>query len=179
MIFDKEVLKKFSNHSIVSGILMMIVGTLGVLIPPIMSLSMALFFGILLIAGSIFIAYATLKSYKKSWGSWLKSVILFVTGLLMLVFPMGGIAALGILFAAYLLIDAFSSFTFAFDMAGSKLNFLLAILNGTLSIFLAVWMIMGWPFSSIFWVGLIVGTSFLFDGFELLMLGTTSKKGLF
>ena len=179
MLFDKEVLKKISNHSMISGILMVIAGTIGILIPPIISLSMAVFFGVLLIVASVFIAYATIKSYKKSWGSWLKSVMLFVTGLLMLVFPIGGIAALGILFAAYLLIDAFSSFTFAFDMAGSKLNFLLATLNGTLSIFLAVWMIMGWPFSSVFWVGLIVGISFLFDGFELLMLGTTAKKGLF
>ncbi|WP_456399892.1 HdeD family acid-resistance protein [Mesoaciditoga sp.] len=179
MIFEKEVLQKFSKHSIVAGILMVIVGTLGILIPPIMSLSAAVFFGSVLVTSSIFTAYATFKSYKKSHGAWLKSVVLFITGLLMLIFPGIGVAALGIMFSAYLLIDAFSNFTFAFDIAGSKLSALLAILNGTLSIFLGIWMIMGWPFSSIFWVGLIVGISLLFDGFELIMLGSIAKKGNF
>ncbi len=176
MLFDRQILRKFSKHSIISGILMIIVGSLGVMIPPIMSLSATIFFGTLFIVSAIFTAYATFKSYKKSHGAWLKSVMLFVSGLLMLLFPGLGIAALGMLFAAYLLIDAFSNFTFAFDMAGSKLSALLAILNGTLSIFLGIWMIMGWPFSSIFWVGLIIGISLLFDGFELIMLGSIARK---
>jgi len=179
MIFEKEVLQKFSKHSIVAGILMVIAGSLGVLIPPIMSLSAAVFFGSLFVTSAIFTAYATFKSYKKSHSAWLKSVILLITGLLMLLFPGVGVAALGIMFAAYLLMDAFSNFTFAFDMAGSKLSAFLAILNGTLSIFLGIWMIMGWPFSSIFWVGLIIGISLLFDGFELIMLGTIAKNGKF
>jgi uncharacterized membrane protein HdeD (DUF308 family) len=176
MLFDKEILKKFSKHSIISGILMIIVGSIGVLVPPIMSLSAALFFGSLFIVSSIFIAYATFKSYKKSHGAWLKSVILFISGLLMLLFPSLGIAALGMVFAVYLFIDAFSNFAFAFDIAGSKMSSLFAILNGALSIFLGIWMIAGWPFSSILWVGLILGISLIFDGVELIMLGSVARK---
>ncbi len=178
MLFDEEVLQRFYRHSTVTGVLMIILGTIGILIPPIMSLSAALFFGTLFVASSIFTAYATFRSYRKSKGAWLKSVMLLITGLLALLFPISGVAALGILFAAYLLIDAFSSFAFAFDM-GLRGSSLFVLLNGMLSIALAIWMIMGWPFSSIIWVGLIVGMSLLFDGFELIFLGYRAKHRSF
>ncbi len=176
MIFEKEILKKFSHHSIIVGILFIIAGSVGIFVPPVMSLSAAVFFGILLISVSIFTVHATFKSYKKSMGSWLKALILFITGLLTLIFPVSGVATLGILFTVYLFMDGFANLSFAFDMSRSKINSAFAIVNSIISTILAIWMLMGWPFSSIFWVGLIIGISLLFDGMELLAFGIIARR---
>ena len=49
MFFDKETLQKFSTHTIIAGILMLIVGGLGIFAPTIMSLVVVTLLGWLFI----------------------------------------------------------------------------------------------------------------------------------
>ena len=174
---DKEKLKEFSTLSIITGILMVLAGIFAIVNPLAGSLAFVLFIGVLFISSSIIQSYITFKAHQKSLGAWFKVFLLFITGILLLIWPASGIAAVAILFAAYFFMDAFASFGMALDLRPLK-GWGLALLNGMLSFILGIVMIINWPFSSPFVVGIIVGVSFLMDGIVLIYLGWLSKKGL-
>ena len=175
---DKEKLKEFSTLSIISGILMAIAGFLAILNPLAGSVAFVLFLGAMFIAGGIVQAYITFKAHKHSFGAWFKVVLLIITGVLLLIWPTTGVAAVAILFAAYFFMDAFASFGMALDLKPLK-GWGIAALNGLLSLLLGIVMIIGWPFNAPYTVGIIVGVSFLMDGIVLVYLGWLAKKGAY
>ena len=175
MVFDKETLKNFSTQTIIAGVLMLIVGAVGVFAPTIMSLVVVTFLGWLFLVSAAVQGYITYKTYRKSFSAWLKPVLSLIVGILFFVYPVEGIAAIGLLLAAYLLVDAFSSFGFAMDYKPNS-GWWILIVNALISIILAVLIMIGWPISSIFWVGLYAAVSLFFDGVALVTLGVGAKK---
>ncbi len=173
---DKEKLKEFSTLSIISGIILAIAGLLAIIHPIAGSLAFVIFLGALFIAVGLVQAYTTFKAHQKSAGAWFKVIMLLITGILLLRWPGSGIAALAILFAAYFFFDAFASFQMGLDLKPLK-GWWIAVLNGSLSFILGIIMIIGWPFSAVWTVGIIVGVSFLMDGLVLIYLGYLAKKG--
>ena len=173
---DKEKLKEFSTLSIISGIIMVIAGILAIIHPIAGSLTFVLFLGALFIGMGLIQGFTTFKAHTKSLSAWFKVLMLLITGILLLIWPVSGIAAVAILFAAYFFVDAFASFGIGLDLKPLK-GWWLSILNGVLSFILGIIMIIGWPFSAPFTVGIIVGVSFLMDGFVLIYIGWLAKKG--
>jgi len=173
---DKEKLKEFSTLSIISGIIMAIAGILAIINPVAGSLAFIIFLGALFLAAGLVQAWTTFKAHQKSAGAWFKVLMLIITGILLLIWPVSGIAAVAILLAAYFFIDAFASFQMGLDLKPLK-GWWIAVVNGVLSFILGIIMIIGWPFSAPFTVGIIVGVSFLMDGIVLIYLGWLSKKG--
>ena len=173
---DKEKLKEFSTLSIISGIIMAIAGILAIINPVAGSLAFVLFLGALFLASGLVQAWITFKAHQKSAGAWFKVIMLLITGILLLIWPASGIAAVAILLAAYFFIDSFASFQMALDLKPLK-GWWIGALNGVLSFILGIIMIIGWPFTAPFTVGVIVGVSFLMDGIVLVYLGFLAKKG--
>ena len=175
---DKEKLKEFSTLSIITGIIMAVAGFLAIIHPVAGSLAFVLFLGALFIASGLVQAYITFKAHKKSAGAWFKVLMLLITGILLIIWPGSGIAAVAILFAAYFFVDAFASFQMALDLKPLK-GWWMPLVNGVLSFILGIVMLIGWPFSAPFTVGIIVGVSFLMDGIVLIYLGAMAKKGAY
>jgi len=175
---DKEKLKEFSTLSIITGVIMLIAGILAISNPVAGSLAFVIFLGALFVASSIVQAYITLKAHNKSAGAWFKVIMLLITGILLLIWPGSGIAAFAILLSAYFFVDSFASFQMALDLKPLK-GWWMPLVNGVLSFILGIIMIIGWPFSAPFTVGIIIGVSFLMDGIVLIYLGWLSKKGAY
>ncbi|WP_456451294.1 HdeD family acid-resistance protein [Hydrogenimonas sp.] len=173
--FDKETLKKYSTQTVVAGVLMAILGLVGVMAPSLMSLVVVNFLAWLFLFSAIVQGYTVYKSYSGSVGAWLKPVMSLIAALLLLFFPVEGVAAVGIMLAAYLLVDAYSSFAFAWQYRPNK-GWVLMLFNGLMSVVLAVILLAGWPFSSLVLVGLFVGISLFFDGVALIGMGLGAKK---
>jgi len=173
---DKEKLKEFSTMSMISGFLMVLAGLFAIINPLAGSVAFVIFLGAMFISSSIIQGYITFKAHQKSLGAWFKVFLLFVTGVLLLIWPGSGVAAVAILFASYFFMDAFASFGMALDLRPLK-GWGMAAINGLLSLLLGIVMLVGWPFNAPFTVGIIVGISFLMDGFVLIYLGWLSKKG--
>ncbi len=176
-IDNKEMLERFSKYSKITGVIFLILGLVGIFWPGLMSLATAIFVGWLLLFSGFVIAFHTWQTNKKDWLGWLKTVIFIVTGGLIVINPFPGIAALGIIFAIYFLMDAFASTALAFQMKPQPMWWL-SLLNGILSLAIAIFFMIGWPFSSLWMVGLLVGISLFFDGILLLSLGSAAKKNL-
>jgi uncharacterized membrane protein HdeD (DUF308 family) len=175
---DKEKLKEFSTLSIITGVIMVIAGFLAIIHPVAGSLAFIWLLGALFISSGLVQAYITFKAHKKSAGAWFKVLMLLITGILLIIWPGSGIAAVAILFAAYFFVDAFASFQMALDLKPLK-GWWMPLVNGVLSFILGIVMLIGWPFSAPFTVGIIVGVSFLMDGIVLIYLGAMAKKGAY
>ncbi|RUM74731.1 MAG: hypothetical protein DSZ10_01080 [Sulfurovum sp.] len=172
---NKEMLEKFSKYSKIYGVIFLLIGLAGMFYPTVMSVATALFYGWLLIFSAFMIGFHTWQTNIKDWLGWLKAFIFFIIGALIVINPAIGIAALGILFAVYFLMDAFASFALAFELKPASMWWL-SLLNGILSIAIGLFFIVGWPISSFFLVGFLVGVSLFFDGILLLGMASAAKK---
>ena len=172
---NKELLEKFSKHSKIAGIIFILLGIGGIFFPVIMSFSTAFFVAFLFLLSGFTISYHTFTTDKKDWLGWLKAFIYILTGIFITIYPLPGVAALGIVLAIYFFLDGFASFALAGQMKGQKYNWVI-IINGILSIFLGIIFLIEWPMGSLILVGLFIGISLFFDGIVLLTMGSSIKK---
>ena len=175
MNINKNLIDSFTKYSKVGGILFIILGLIGIVFPIVMSLTTLAFVSYLMIVAGFFSGWLTWQSNKEDWAGWLKSFILVLTGLFMIIYPTLGIATLGLLFAIYFFMDAFASFGLAYSLKPQKIWWLW-LFNAITSLILGVIFVIGWPFSSIYLVGLLVGVSLFFDGIALLTGGIMVDK---
>ncbi len=173
---DEETKNRVSKNFKITGIVLMLLGIGGILFPGIMSLATLFFVAWMMLFGGLMTGYFTWMSDRSDWLGWLKTFILVATALLLIFKPMPGIAAVGMLLAIYFLFDSFGNMAIAFTMKPAK-GWWLWLLNGIFSLLLAVIFLVGWPFSSLYLVGLFVGISLFIDGIVLITLGSYLKKG--
>ena len=173
---DEETKKRVSKNFKITGIVLMLLGIGGILFPGIMSLATLFFVAWMMLFGGLMTGYFTWMSDRSDWLGWMKTFVLVATALLLIFKPMPGIAAVGLLLAIYFLFDSFGNMAIAFTMKPAK-GWWLWLLNGIFSLLLAVIFLVGWPFSSLYLVGLFVGISLFIDGIVLITLGSYLKKG--
>jgi len=168
---DDKVFDTLKKYSKIGGILFLVLGFIGIVFPSFMTFSTVVFVSYLMLFAGLSSGGMTWMSNKEDWAGWLKSFLLVGVSLFMLFYPLQGIATLGLLFSIYFFMDAFAGFGLAFSAKGKK-HRLFWIFNALMSLVLAVVFIIGWPFSSIWLVGLFVGASLFFDGIALLVGST-------
>ncbi len=170
MNINKNFVDNFKKYAKVSGVLFILLGTVGILFPTFMSITTVLLIGYLMLFAGVLAGVLTYKSNREDWMGWLKSFILVLSSLLILFYPVQGAAALGLVFAIYFFTDAFASFSLAFSLRPQKI-WLIWLFNAVTSLALGILFVVGWPMSSLFLIGILVGISLFFDGIALLLGG--------
>ncbi len=168
---NKNLVDRFKKYATISGILFILLGLTGMIFPAFATFTTVVFVAYLMLVAGLSSGWLTWTSNKKDWAGWLKSILLVLVSLLMLFYPMEGVAALGMLFAIYFFMDAFAGFGLAFSLRPKKIWWLWLV-NAVTSLALGTIFIIGWPFSSVYMIGIFVGVSLLFDGLALLMGGS-------
>ncbi len=167
----------FGKYSIVVGILLILVGVTGAVLPQLMALEAVTFIAFfMLFAGGVWATH-TFKYAKKSVKDWLKPLLLIGLGAYLLLHPIIGIASLGLLLSFYLMLDAFASFMFA-QLRHPLKGWGWMVFNGLTSIVLATLFLIGWPASSIWLVGLYIAINLFFNGLAMAMIGWEIKKSM-
>lgn len=157
-----------------TSIVLILIGIVGIALPQFLSMAIALFAGwLLLFAGSIAM-FITWHGFRDRWVAWLKPFVLIAVGLLILLNPIAGTAALGLMLAIYFLFDGFAGVGSAWEMR-PQTGWGWLMFNGATSLLLALIFILGWPFSSAWLIGLFIGISLLVDGLSLLMFCLASR----
>jgi uncharacterized membrane protein HdeD (DUF308 family) len=165
----------FGKYSLIIGLLLILLGTVGIILPQFMSLEASVLIASLLLIGGIFWLVHSFKARSKKWTEWLKPVLLLITGGLILLYPMTGVATIGMIMAVYLLIDAYGSFIMSYNIKHKKSRFWM-LFNGAISFLLAFLFLIGWPESSLFLVGLYISISLLLDGWALISIYWVQQK---
>jgi uncharacterized membrane protein HdeD (DUF308 family) len=162
--------KDFRRFALIAGILLMGLGVIGVALPQFMTLITAAFAGWILLLAGFVTAYLTSKGFGGIGAlRWLKPFVLVATGLLILVYPIAGAAALGLMLAIYFMFDGFANAGMALEMRPMR-GWTWMLLNAALSFALSLFIMAGWPDSSFWIVGIYVGVSLFFDGLALLAI---------
>ncbi len=175
---EEEFRRKFKTRSMVTGVLLLVTGLIAILLPELMSLTISFLMGWLLIISSAISAYHTMQSYNRKPIAWLKPFLLFVIGALILYKPLTGVAAVGIFLMIYFFFDGFAGITLGLEFRPIQ-GWTWMVLNGVISIVIAFIFLLGWPFSSMWLVGLLVGVSLVMDGAAIILLGTSIQKQIF
>ncbi len=161
--------KRFGNHTLGVGLILMALGLIGIFVPGLLSIATAALIAWLLILGGAFWGWHAFK-HGAGFIDWIKPVLLLVTGVLILIKPLTGVATLALLLSFYLLMDAFANLSLASSVPVPRARGWM-FFNGIIDIVLAMLFIVGWPNSSFWMVGIFIGISLLFDGWALAMIG--------
>ena len=165
--------KRFGAHSLWVGIVLLVVGTVGVVMPVVMSMMTVAIIASLMVAGGLLWVWHSV-THGAGWADWIKPVVLLAAGGLIAYRPWTGIASVALLITVYLAFDAIASFSLARNGSG-KPGHGWMIFNGVMDILLAGVFLWGWPQSSLWMVGLFVGISLIIDGWALVMIGWSLK----
>jgi len=166
--------KRSRSSVILTSIALILSGLVGMALPQLMSIAMAFFAGWLMIVAGVIAIYITWHGLRDHLVAWLKPFALVAVGLLVLLHPVAGAAALGLVLAVFFLFSGFAGVASAWDLRPRR-GWGWLMFNGILSLVLAAVFISSWPFSAAWLVGLFIGISLFFDGLSLLMIGLAAK----
>lgn len=176
-MIEKIWLEKFANDSKKAGIVMMLIGMAGFLVPQLFSVTLSYFVGWLLLFGAFTQGYSAYQHKDHHVASWLRPFLNMAAALIFLIFTDVGVASLGLLLAFYFFIDAYASFAMGQQFKEHGVGGW-GLINGILSLVLGIVVLTTWPNSSPLLVGIFVGITLFFDGVLLLFLGKNISKGL-
>ncbi len=175
---EEDLRKQFKIHSTIAGVLLLFVGLISIFLPELTTLTISFIVGWLLVIGGLISAYHVVKSYNTKWIAWTKPFLLFSIGALLLYSPLTGAAAVGLLIIVYFLFDGFTGIILGLEFKPMK-GWTMMLFNGVVSFLIAIIFLVGWPISSIWFVGLLVGISLIIDGVAMITIGSSINKNNF
>ncbi len=172
---ELETRNRFRKRSIITGVLLMLAGIISIFAPSVTSFTLSFILGFLFVIGALISGIHVMQSYNKSWLAWFKPVIFFVIGVIIFRNPITGAAAIGLMLMIYFFISGFAQIFFGLEFKPIT-GWFWMVIDGIISVIIAMIFLLGWPISSVWLIGLLVGVSLLTDGFALLMLGLSVPK---
>ncbi|HSN33439.1 MAG TPA: DUF308 domain-containing protein [Ideonella sp.] len=163
-----------SGWSIAWGALLILAGVLAVLMPAVAALATVVVFAWLLIfSGAVEVGYAVQRARVHAAFGWALAVgvVTLLLGIATLVLPLAGVVSLALLVGAFLFAGGIGRLVLAFKLRPLR-GWGWVLLDGALSIVVAVLIAIGWPASSIAVIGVLTGLWLIFAGVWRLMLHT-------
>jgi uncharacterized membrane protein HdeD (DUF308 family) len=160
-----------AGWSIFLGILLVLSGLFAIVVPFFAGVAASVFFGwLVLFAGIAHLIYAW---SERGAGAILWEVLIgivyVIAGLYMLVLPVAGVVALTLVLAFYIAVEGVFELVI-FSLLRRLRGAVWFLIDGLVSLLLAALILFGWPSSSLWAVGTLVGISLLFSGIARLTL---------
>jgi uncharacterized membrane protein HdeD (DUF308 family) len=170
---------KAVNWSIALSVLLIILGLFAILIPSISGIAITLFFGWAMILSGITHLIFAFKTHTTGGRIWelLVSAVYLVTGFVLLSHPLDGLLVLTLVLAYYLCFEGVVEVIHYFQIR-PRHGAVWLLVDGIITLILAIMIWRAWPASSIWVVGTLVGISMIFSGFSRLMLSLAAKRVL-
>lgn len=97
--------------------------------------------------------------------------LLLLAGIVFMIFPVAGVAALTILMMISFLMEGILSVIFGLRSSSHLANWGWLIFSGVCSLIIGLVILIGWPGTARWMLGLLMGVNFLSSGLSLIMLG--------
>lgn len=170
-------IKKASRAGMVWGILTIIFGFLAIGSPFLSGVAVAVMVGIALLAAGLSMTIFAFQAPSLGRGllRLLFGGLTVLVGIAVLAQPGIALVQLTMLLGIYFLFDGIGSLIVAWnikpDTGWGWMTF-----NGAITVALAWMVLSGWPESSLFVVGILVGIRLIFSGMAMLTLGTAGRR---
>ena len=166
-----------TTWSIVLSVLMIAAGVLAICVPAIAGIAVTALVGWLLVfSGLLHLAFAW-RAGRAGAVVWeiLLGVLYGGIGFYLLASPVGGLASLTLAIAMYLLIEGVLELVLSFRLRPAPGSGWLLV-DGIITLVLAVMIWSTWPSSALWVVGTLVGISMFFSGITRLMLSLAVRR---
>jgi len=158
------------------GLALTLVGIAAIVFPILSTLAATLLVGwVFLFAGAFMLVGAfSVHGTGPFFGALLISLLSIAAGLFLLFNPLAGAAALTIMIAILFLIQGVFELVFAFEMLPHP-GWVWMLISGLASLILGVVIAGGWPGTSLFALGLLLGINFVTTGLGYLFVARAMK----
>ncbi len=162
---------------IIESILLIILGAIAIALPFYATISVTLIVAWVLLLSGLVQLIKSIMSFKESGGaiSLIGAIIYTVVGALMVIYPMTGILTLTILLGVFFLVEGFAKIAFSFELRPAR-NWGWLLFSGIIALIMGGIILGGWPQTSLWVLGLLVGINLIFFGFALLALVSNVPK---
>jgi uncharacterized membrane protein HdeD (DUF308 family) len=161
------------------GIVLVVLGVLAIIIPPLATLAVAIFLGWLLLISGIAGLITTFMARHAPgfWWSLLSAVLGIAAGLVLLARPVAGAVSLTLLLIVFFIIEGVASIMYALEHkkeVGGQWTWMLV--SGIIDLILAAIIWAGLPGTAEWALGLLVGINMLFGGSALIAMALHARS---
>jgi uncharacterized membrane protein HdeD (DUF308 family) len=164
---------------LVEGIVLVVLGLLAIVLPPIATLAVEILFGWLFLLSGVVGLVTTfwMRQAPGFWWSLLSAVLAIGAGLILLTRPAQGVLTLTIVIGAYFLAEGVATIMYALEHRRElSERWTWMLFSGVLDILISAMIIIGLPGSAEWAIGLLVGINLLFGGASLIGVALAARK---
>ena len=161
------------------GIVLVILGALAIVVPPLAGIGVTIFVGWLLLIGGIIGLVSTFASRQAPGFAWslLSAVLALVAGGVLLWNPVAGLVTLTYVLIAFFVVDGIFSIVMAIEhrreLSG---RWEWMVFSGVVDLVLALVILLGLPWSLAWALGLLVGIDLIFGGSSLIAMALAARR---
>jgi uncharacterized membrane protein HdeD (DUF308 family) len=164
---------------VVEGIVLLVLGLLALLVPPLATLGITIFLGWLFLISGVMGLIATFmaRGAPGFWWSLLSAVLGIAVGLVLLASPVGGAISLTLVLIAFFIVEGIASIMYALDHRrepSGRWGWML--FSGLIDLLLAAMILVGLPGTAAWALGILVGINMIFGGSALLAMGLHARN---
>ncbi len=170
-------IKKNAGLTVVSGIILLVAGTLAILSPFVAGVSITVLVGAMLAVSGVGQCFLAFKA-----GAFGRGLMVFVVGVLMTIAgfymmnqPVAGLATLTIILMSYLLATGVLEIIVAFQLKPAD-GWGLELFNGIVTLLLGIMLWRQFPLSGAWAIGILFGIKMVFSGWAFVFIGRNVKK---
>jgi uncharacterized membrane protein HdeD (DUF308 family) len=161
------------------GIVLVILGLLAVVVPPIATLAVTILFGWLFMVSGVVGLVTTfwMRAAPGFWWALISAALAILVGALLLAQPVQGALTLTYVLVAFFVIEGVATIMFALDHRrelSGRWGFMLV--SGIVDLVLAVMIVAGLPSTAAWAIGLLVGINLVFGGMALISMALDAKN---
>lgn len=160
------------------GFLLIILGIAAIAAAGFTTLVSVIFLGFLLLMGGVII---TIDTFNTWWGKWKGFILHLVIGILYLIagallikHPASASVSLTLLLGIFYAVVGVFRLVYSSLSQGPKWGW--GMFSGLISLLLGILIMMSWPASSLYIIGLFVGIDLLFSGWSYVMIGLSARE---
>ena len=164
---------------LVEGIVLLILGAIAIVIPPIATLAVTIVLGWLFLASGVVGLFTTfwMRHAPGFWWSLISALLGIVVGAWLLAAPVIGAVSLTIVVVVFFIIEGVASIMFAFDHKrelSGRWGWML--MSGIVDLVLAAFIFAGLPSTAAWAIGLLVGINMVFGGSALIAMALHARN---
>ncbi len=161
------------------GIVLVLLGTLAIVIPPLATLAVTILLGWLFLISGVFGLWTTfmMRHAPGFWWSLLSAALGIAVGGMLLARPLTGAVSLTVVLVAFFIIEGIASIMFSLDHKrelSGKWGWMLV--SGVIDLVLAALIFAGLPSTAAWAIGLLVGINMVFGGAALIAMALHARN---
>ncbi len=175
-VFRNDELRRHSGWFLALGIILIILGIIALAYVVLATIVSVLVFGILLLIGGVIELIHAFRTHR--WGGFflhlLTGLLGIVVGWMFVRHPVAGALTLTLLLGAFFLVEGIFRLAGAFFLRFPRWGW--AVFGGMITGVLGILLLLQWPVSALWFIGLAIGIDMIFRGWAWVMLALIARR---